>query len=234
MEPIDLRAAALGPKGYKINPIKSSRKRRLGDDIAAGTAAAEAQAELMEHDGAAAEQPPAPKRQRVEGEPWRTVSGKVWKAAGVKAGTYKSQIVGSSWDKKMATKAAKKQFSAQKSEAVQGLRAKRKVRMFAPYVHVCSAARASGPESVAHAEQQHQTFPTLNQSHTHMTLRNPLPLPPRTRTQAKSDERAAAKERKKTNQAKSAVVHKITNSATVKKMMKSRKQRKLLKTADTN
>lgn len=55
-----------------------------------------------------------------------------------------------------------------------------------------------------------------------------------TNAQAKSEERAAAKTRKKTNQAKSAVVQKITNSATVKKLLKSKKQRKLVKTADTN
>lgn len=51
---------------------------------------------------------------------------------------------------------------------------------------------------------------------------------------AKARERQAAKERKEQNQKKSAVVQKITNAATVKKMMKSKKQRKLIKTADTN
>lgn len=51
---------------------------------------------------------------------------------------------------------------------------------------------------------------------------------------AAAEQRKAAKERKAQNQQKSAVVQKITNSATVKKMMKDKKQRKLLRTADTN
>ncbi|GFR43546.1 hypothetical protein Agub_g4639 [Astrephomene gubernaculifera] len=51
---------------------------------------------------------------------------------------------------------------------------------------------------------------------------------------AAADQRKAAKERKAANQQKSAVVQKITNTATVKKMMKDKKQRKLLRTADTN
>ncbi|KXZ43311.1 hypothetical protein GPECTOR_94g633 [Gonium pectorale] len=51
---------------------------------------------------------------------------------------------------------------------------------------------------------------------------------------AAADQRKAAKERKQANQQKSAVVQKITNTATVKKMMKDKKQRKLLRTADTN
>ncbi|GLC44095.1 hypothetical protein PLESTB_000929800 [Pleodorina starrii] len=51
---------------------------------------------------------------------------------------------------------------------------------------------------------------------------------------AAAEQRKAAKERKTANQQKSAVVQKITNSATVKKMMKDKKQRKLLRTADTN
>ncbi|GLI58673.1 hypothetical protein VaNZ11_000416 [Volvox africanus] len=51
---------------------------------------------------------------------------------------------------------------------------------------------------------------------------------------AAAAQRKAAKERKAANQQKSAVVQKITNNATVKKMMKDKKQRKLLRTADTN
>lgn len=172
-DPVDLRHAALGPKGYKVNPIKSSRKRKLGDVVE------EVQEPVsMDHDGdqtAAAEPSQAPKRQRVEGEPYRTVSGKVWKGPGFKAGTYKSAIVGTSWDKKMADKAVRKQLAEQKNVAVEALKAKRK---------------------------------------------------------AASQQRAAAKARKKENQAKSAVVQKV-KSATAKKMLKSKKQRKMLKTADT-
>ena len=71
-EPLDLRFTALGPKGYKVNPIKTSRKRKIGD-----YAGEEAQrVEAMDTDAAAAaalQPPPAAKRQRVEGEPYRTV-----------------------------------------------------------------------------------------------------------------------------------------------------------------
>jgi rRNA-processing protein CGR1 len=56
------------------------------------------------------------------------VSGKVWKAPGFKAGTYKSAVVGTSWEKKMAAKAAKQQFSEHKSAAVEALKAKRKAK----------------------------------------------------------------------------------------------------------
>lgn len=51
---------------------------------------------------------------------------------------------------------------------------------------------------------------------------------------AAAEHRRLAKERKQENQKKSAVVTKITNAATLKKMMKSKKLRKKLKTADTN
>lgn len=75
LDPIDLRNAALGPKGYKVNPIKSSRKRKLDEEPEEEQ---QQQPESMEHDGAeaaAVEPPPAAKRQRIEGEPYRTVSG---------------------------------------------------------------------------------------------------------------------------------------------------------------
>lgn len=51
---------------------------------------------------------------------------------------------------------------------------------------------------------------------------------------AMAERRKQAKERKKANQQKSMVVQKVTNTATVKRMMKDKKQRKLLATADTN
>lgn len=50
---------------------------------------------------------------------------------------------------------------------------------------------------------------------------------------AEGERRRLVRERKKENQAKSTVVQKLS-TATAKKMMKSKKQRKLLKTADTN
>mmetsp|Transcript_8508 Transcript_8508/g.18174 ORF Transcript_8508/g.18174 Transcript_8508/m.18174 type:complete len:182 (-) Transcript_8508:629-1174(-) len=48
------------------------------------------------------------------------------------------------------------------------------------------------------------------------------------------EHRKMVRERRKANQEKSAVVQKITNSATLKKMMKNKKQKKSLKMADTN
>ncbi|MEW5312938.1 MAG: hypothetical protein WDW38_004536 [Sanguina aurantia] len=51
---------------------------------------------------------------------------------------------------------------------------------------------------------------------------------------AKSKAFAEAKKRKILNQQKSAVTQKITKASTLKKLMKNRKQKKLLKTADTN
>lgn len=70
--PLDLRAAALGPKGYKINPIKSSRKRRLGDAEEEAALSEVQQPVAMDADGG--ELAPAAKRRRVgEGEPYRTV-----------------------------------------------------------------------------------------------------------------------------------------------------------------
>lgn len=77
IERVDMRGAATGPKGYKINPIKTSRKRKLGEEPEVEQVAAAA----MDTDGggasAAAAEPPAAaaaaKRRRVEGEPLRSV-----------------------------------------------------------------------------------------------------------------------------------------------------------------
>ena len=63
-EPVDLRFAALGPRGYKINPVKS-RKRVREEVEDAGPVA-------MDHDEPMASE--LPKRQRVEGEAYRRVS----------------------------------------------------------------------------------------------------------------------------------------------------------------
>jgi hypothetical protein len=62
-EPVDLRFAALGPKGYKIRPVKS-RKRGREEVEDAGPVP-------MEHDEAMDTE--LPKRQRVEGEAYRKV-----------------------------------------------------------------------------------------------------------------------------------------------------------------
>jgi rRNA-processing protein CGR1 len=49
-----------------------------------------------------------------------------------------------------------------------------------------------------------------------------------------ADRRKAVKERREANKTKSQVTQKITNNATLKKMMKNKKQKKTLKKADTN
>eukprot|EP00877_Chromochloris_zofingiensis_P012428 jgi/Chrzof1/7439/Cz02g24030.t1 len=166
---IDLRYAALGQgKG-----IKPSRKRKLAD----AEPVAEGPMDMEEDVVAAAEPDMASKRQRLDGESYRKVSGKVWKTPGRKAGTDKACILGTSWEKKMADKALRRQLQQQKHAAQEAIKEKRK---------------------------------------------------------AIGQQRRQAKERKTAAQQKSAVVQKISNAATVKKMMKSKKQRKLLKTADTN
>jgi hypothetical protein len=79
-DPVDLRGAALGPKGYKVNPIKTSRKRKIEepqDDVMEEQQ--QQQPEAMDADGGAgAAAAPGAKRQRVEGEPYRTVRRAAW------------------------------------------------------------------------------------------------------------------------------------------------------------
>ncbi len=50
--------------------------------------------------------------------------------------------------------------------------------------------------------------------------------------QAEKERRRVAKERKEVQQKKNLKMEKISNPATIKRMMKSKKQRKLLVTAD--
>ena len=61
----------------------------------------------------------------------------------------------------------------------------------------------------------------------------PLPDPQSCCGQEARRRREAAKARKLENQKKSAVVQKITNPATLKRMLKSKKQRKKIAVADT-
>ena len=55
------------------------------------------------------------------------VSGKVWKEKGVKAGADKAAIVGTSWEKKMAEKAARQRYLDVKRTAQAAYKDKRKV-----------------------------------------------------------------------------------------------------------
>eukprot|EP00882_Tetradesmus_deserticola_P007239 GHRQ01007626.1.p1 GENE.GHRQ01007626.1~~GHRQ01007626.1.p1 ORF type:complete len:198 (+),score=88.61 GHRQ01007626.1:442-1035(+) len=175
-EALDLRHASLGPRGYKLKPVKTGT--RTLKKILRAQQQPEEQLVAMDHDGDDVEIAPAVKRQRAEGVAYRNVSGKTWKGEAEKrASADRNAILGSSWEKKMQAKALRKSFQEQKQAAVDAQKEKRK------------------------AAAQH---------------------------------RQAVKDRKKQNQEKSAVVQKITNAATVKKMLKSKKQRKLLRTADTN
>jgi hypothetical protein len=118
------------------------------------------------------------KRARVEGAPYRPVSGKTWKVASARAGAAKAAVLGknSSWEKVAARRDARRAAVAAKREAQDAAKERRR---------------------------------------------------------AAAQQRAAAKERKKANQAKSAVVQAISNPATLKKMLKSKKQRKLLRKVDS-
>jgi hypothetical protein len=117
------------------------------------------------------------KRVRVEGAPYRPVSGKTWKVASARAGAAKAAVLGknSSWEKVAARRDARRVALAAKREAVEAAKGRRR---------------------------------------------------------AAAQQRAAAKERKKANQARSAVVQPVS-SATAKRMMKSKKQRKLLRKIDS-
>jgi type IV secretory pathway VirJ component len=144
---------------------------------AASSAAAAAANSAAARPGMVLSQVSSSKRARVEGAPYRPVSGKTWKVASARAGAAKAAVLGknSSWEKMSARRDQRRAAVAAKREA---------------------------------AEQA------------------------KDRRRAAAQQRAAAKERKKANQAKSAVIQPV-NSATVKKMMKSKKQRKLLRKIDS-
>ncbi|KAG2451382.1 hypothetical protein HYH02_003984 [Chlamydomonas schloesseri] len=170
------RLVGVAPKGYKVNPIKSQKRKRVEESDEPEPMEEET---AMQQDEPQADAAQAGKRQKADDKTWRPVSGKVWKAPGQRASTVmKANVSGNkSWGRRMAEKAADKSLRETKAEALAAVKAKRK---------------------------------------------------------AAADQRKAARERKQANQAKSAVTQKITNAATVKKMMKDKKQRKLLRTADTN
>lgn len=73
---MDLRHASLGPRGYKLKPIKTGTSSLLKAQRAA------AEAEQQQHDGMDTDAPaepepyaaPAVKRQRAEGVAYRNVS----------------------------------------------------------------------------------------------------------------------------------------------------------------
>lgn len=69
---LDLRHAALGPRGYKLKPVKSG-KRTL-EKILQAKEEPEEQPMTMDHDGDDEVAAPAVKRQKAEGVAYRNVS----------------------------------------------------------------------------------------------------------------------------------------------------------------
>lgn len=167
----DFRRSETTVKSFKENPKYHYKRKRAEVEPADSE-----DAQCMDYQETVVRESTC-KRARVEGAPYRFVSGKVWKAAGEKAGTLKPKSLSTSWEKKMANKAVAKTFSEQKQAAVTAVKEKRK---------------------------------------------------------AAADQKRKALERKAANREKSQVVQKITNVSKLKKMMKNKKQKKLLKTADTS
>ncbi|EIE22047.1 hypothetical protein COCSUDRAFT_53945 [Coccomyxa subellipsoidea C-169] len=163
----DFRNAALGPVGYKM-----CRKRKM-QEYQEQVDLEEAQMDETEEVTIAAA--PA-KRLKLNTVGVGKTSGRGWKEAGERAGSLRNPLLSTSWEKKMADKAAAQQFKAVKKAAVD-----------------------------AHKEKKQKL-----------------------RTQ-----REANLKRKEENRRKSLVTQKISNPATLKRMLKSKKDRKKLMTADT-
>jgi rRNA-processing protein CGR1 len=157
------------PRGYTL-----SRKRKM-DDLDA----------QVERDAVAAMEGSLPVA--VPGEPRRVrakhdvvglgkASGRPWKEPAQRASTLKPATLSSTWEKKMALKAARATFVAAKRDAVESRKARKRV------VRVT---------------------------------------------------REAALERRRVAREGAAITQTITSSATLKRMMKNKKQAKLLRKADT-
>jgi hypothetical protein len=71
-EALDLRHASLGPRGYKVRPVKTGKSTY--EKILRAQQQPEEQPMAMEHDGDDMEIAPAVKRQRAEGVAYRNVS----------------------------------------------------------------------------------------------------------------------------------------------------------------
>ena len=135
-----------------------------------------------------------------------SVSGRAWKVPAEKASKgMRNPKLATAWEKKMAERSVRKAFVEHKRTIIDDRKQKLNVRR--------TRARPAGSR------------------HPPPTPPPPPSLPPL--QQAERKRREALKQQKQENREKSSVVQKITNSATVKRMMKDRKQRKLLRTADT-
>ncbi|BDA42079.1 hypothetical protein COCOBI_02-8800 [Coccomyxa sp. Obi] len=162
----DFRNAALGPVGYK-----KCRKRKM-EDYQEQVDQEEAQMDETEEIRVNL---PA-KRLKLNTVGVGKASGRGWKEPGERAGTLRNPLLSSSWEKKMADKAAAQQFKAVKKAALDAYKEKK---------------------------------------------------------QKLKQQREANIARKEENRKKSMVTQKISNPATLKRMMKSKKERKKLMTADT-
>eukprot|EP00798_Chlamydomonas_sp_ICE-L_P001509 gene1509-32887_t len=160
--------------------------------------------EVDDEDGAAS------KRRKAEGAKFIPVSGRTWKGESKPAGRVMKCASATTWEKKMEEKAIRANFLLRKKEALE---------------IVTEAKKAKG------LERKNAFDPFSSDFRRYMTSLN-FALPTFL-LQAKGLERKNARERKKANQEKSQVVQKVSTN-TVKRMMKNRKQKKLLKKADTN
>lgn len=162
----DFRGAPTNQRGFLM---KNKRKlEEYAEQVAADEAA-------MEDGGEQAAFKWPAKRQKLDTSGVGRVSGRGWKQPGTRAGALKNPHLATSWEKKMADKAAAKLFKEQKTAASDEHKAK---------------------------------------------------------ISKEKERRRVVKERKEANQKKNLKMEKISNPATLKRMMASKKQRKLLVTAD--
>ncbi len=73
-------------------------------------------------------------------------SGKVWKIGSDRATAYKQPVLGSSWEKKMKDKAARKAFQDLKTAAVDAVKEKKKVGSWACHLLLLLLQRCSQME----------------------------------------------------------------------------------------
>eukprot|EP00197_Chlamydomonas_leiostraca_P008815 CAMPEP_0202866666 /NCGR_PEP_ID=MMETSP1391-20130828/8291_1 /ASSEMBLY_ACC=CAM_ASM_000867 /TAXON_ID=1034604 /ORGANISM="Chlamydomonas leiostraca, Strain SAG 11-49" /LENGTH=200 /DNA_ID=CAMNT_0049546637 /DNA_START=50 /DNA_END=652 /DNA_ORIENTATION=+ len=177
----DLRGAKRGPKGFKVDPIRTRKpdlKRRREEIEEAERQLERGEMEVDVEQEAEEQAQSSGKRQKgQDGFKVIPVSGRTWKVPGERAGKVMKNAISTSWEKKMKDAAERKKFLEHKQAAVDARKEKRK---------------------------------------------------------ASKAQRDAAEALKKANRAKSEVTQKITSAATLKKMMKNKKQKKTLRKADTN
>lgn len=107
----DLRASKTGPRGFKCR-----NKRKLDDyDEQAQQEQATVNAEEAAEEGASIQTRKKTKHDTVG---VGKVSGRPWKVPGERAGSLKSAVLSTTWEKKMALKAERQSFVSHKREVV--------------------------------------------------------------------------------------------------------------------